>query len=71
MIGAYLKHYMKSNGIEQVFISEKTGICPQILGAMLNEQRKMEVAEYYDICAAMGVNPVQIAREAGVYSVSE
>jgi len=32
MIGAYLKHYMKSNGIEQVSISEKTGICPQVLG---------------------------------------
>lgn len=71
MIGAYLKNYMIKNGIKQMMISEKTGICPHVLGAMLDEQRKIEVSEYYDICAAMGVSPVQIAREAGVYLVSE
>lgn len=71
MIGAYLKSYMKKNGIKQVFVSEKTGICPQILKAMLNEQQKIEVSEYYDICAAIGANPVQLALESGFYSVVE
>lgn len=70
MIGIYLKEYMKSNGIQRLLISEKTGIRPQILDAMLEGQRKMEVAEYFDICDAMGVSPAQIATEAGIYSVS-
>ena len=71
MIGAYLKDYMEKNGIKQRFISEKTGIRPQFLIAMLNGQRKMEVAEYYDICAAMGTNPVEIALASGYYTVAE
>ncbi|MBP3609563.1 MAG: helix-turn-helix domain-containing protein [Lachnospiraceae bacterium] len=71
MIGSYLKVYMKNNGIKQGVVSEKTGIQPHILGSMLDEQRKMEVSEYYDICAALGVSPIQIAREAGVYFVPE
>lgn len=71
MLGTYLKEYMKLNGIQQVFISEKTGIHPEALEAILDGQRKMEVAEYYDICAAMGVSPTRIASEAGIYSVAE
>ena len=71
MLGIYLKQYMQTNGIRQRLISEKTGIRPEALGAMLEGQRKIEVAEYYDICAAMGVSPTQIAMEAGIYSVSE
>lgn len=71
MVGAYLKSYMKNNGIKQVFVSEKTGIRPQILGAMLNEQRKIEVSEFYDICAVMGINPTQLAIEAGIYIAPE
>lgn len=71
MTGAFLKSYMKKNRIRQNFVSEKTGIRPQILSAMLDEQRKIEVSEYYDICAALGANPIQLALEAGVYTVAE
>ena len=71
MLGTYLNQYMKQNGIQQRFISEKTGIQPEVLVAMLEGRRKMEVAEYYDICAAMGVSPTGIASEAGIYLVAE
>ena len=71
MIGTYLKDYMEKNDIKQMLISEKTGICPQILGAMLNGQKKMGITEYYDICAAMGKNPVEIALASGCYAVAE
>ena len=71
MLGTYLKQYMKNNRIQQSFLSEKTGITQQTLTAILDGQRKMEVAEYFDICAAMGVSPTGIAREAGVYRVGK
>ena len=67
MIGAFLKNYMKENGIKQVFVSEKTGIRPQILGAMLNGQRKVEATEFFKICEAMGANPTELAVAAGIY----
>lgn len=71
MLGTYLKQYMKNNGIKQSYLSEKTGITQQTLTAILDGQRKMEVAEYYDICAAIGVSPTGIATEAGVYRVAK
>lgn len=66
-MGNTLKTYMKRHGIKQQFVSDKAGIRPQILGAMLNEKRKIEVTEYYEICKAMGVNPDAIAAEAGIW----
>ena len=71
MTGAFLKSYMKKNGIRQNFVAEKTGIRPKILSDMLNEQRKIEVSEYFDICAAMGTNPTEMAINSGLYAVAE
>ena len=45
----------------------QAAVRPQILGAMLNEKRKIEVTEYYEICKAMGANPDAIAAEAGIW----
>ncbi len=39
-MGNTLKTYMKRHGIKQQFVSDKAGIRPQILGAMLNEKKK-------------------------------
>lgn len=39
-MGNTLKTYMKRHGIKQQFVSDKAGIRPQILGAMLNEKEK-------------------------------
>ena len=66
-MGTTLKTYMKRHGIKQQFVSDETGIRPQILGAMLNERRKIEVTEYYEICKAMRANPDAIAAEAGIW----
>ena len=66
-MGTTLKTYMKRHGIKQQFVSDETGIRPQILGAMLNEKRKLEVTEYYEICKAMRANPDAIAAEAGIW----
>lgn len=71
MVGTYLKAYMKENGIKQSFIAEKVNLSPQILGAMLNEQRKIEVTEFYSICAAIGADPTQMAINAGIYKVQQ
>ena len=67
MIGAYIKEYMKDKGIKQSFVAEKINLSPQILGAMLNGQRKIEVAEFYAICSAMEADPTEIAVGAGIY----
>ena len=66
-MGNTLKTYMKRHGIKQQFVADKAGIRPQILWAMLNEKRKIEVTEYYEICKAMGTNPDAIAAEAGIW----
>ena len=71
MIGAYLKAYMKEKGIRQSFIAEKINLSPQILGAMLNGQRKIEVTEFYAICSAMEADPTELAIGAGIYKVQQ
>lgn len=71
MVGAYLKAYMKEKGIKQSFVAEKINLSPQILSAMLNGQRKIEVKEYYAICSAMEANPTEIAIGAGIYNVHQ
>lgn len=71
MIGAYLKAYMKEKGIKQSFIAEKINLSPQILGAMLNGQRKIEVTEFYAICSAMEADPTKLAISAGIYKVQQ
>lgn len=70
MIGTYLKDYMEKNGIKQGFVSEKTGIRSHNLRAMLNEKQKIGIVEYYDICAALGTNPVEMAAASGFYAVA-
>ena len=71
MIGAYLKAYMKEKGIKQSFIAEKINLSPQILGAMLNGQRKIEVSEYFRICEAIDVDPIECAVKEGIFKVQQ
>ena len=67
MLGIMIKQYMDENGIKQVFVSEKTGIRPQILGVLLKGERKIEVKEFFSICMAIGLNPIEFAVKAGIY----
>ncbi len=71
MVGKYLKLYMKEKGIKQSYIAEKVNLSPQILGAVLKGQRKLEVSEFYSICIAMGADPTQIAINAGIYNIQD
>lgn len=55
MLGLKIKSYMDEKGIKQVFLSEKTGIKPQIISSILNGARKIEAEEYFKICEALSV----------------
>lgn len=68
MIGSTLKGYMGEKGIKQMFVSEKSNISPQILGKILNEQRKITTEEFFNICKAIDADPLEIAKDAGVYN---
>lgn len=67
MVGEYLKSYMDSNGIKQIFVSEQTGIAPQKLGVILRDKQKITVQEYFKICGAIGIDPMTPATETGIY----
>lgn len=71
MMGKMIKTYMDEKGIKQVFVAEKTGIRPQILGVLLKGERKIEVKEYFAICMAIGLDPVEFAIKAGIYMKNE
>lgn len=53
MRGSDIKKYLEENGIKQNYLSEKTGIPPAILNAIMNDKRKIEVNEYLKICDAL------------------
>lgn len=55
MQGSDIKVYLDSNGIKQNYLSEKTGIQTSILNLMLNNNRKIEVNEYMNICEALNI----------------
>lgn len=67
VVGALVKQYMKENGIKQSHVAEKIGMSPQVLGQILNENRKIEVTEYCDLCMAIGVDISELAIKAGIY----
>jgi len=67
MVQEYIRSNMDERGIKQVRVAEKLGMPPQILGAMLNGKRKMEVTEFFGICAAIELDPTECGKAAGVY----
>lgn len=67
MLGMLIKEYMRSNGIKQSYVAEKIGMSPQVLGQILNGNRKIEAKEFFDICEAIGVDAAEFARTAGIY----
>lgn len=71
MVGALAKQYMKENGIKQSYVAEKMGMPPQVLGQILNENRKIEVTEYCELCMALGIDISELAIKAGIYKAKE
>lgn len=67
MLGTLIKEYMKDNGIKQSYVADKMGTSPQILGTILNEKRKLEAAEFFKLCDAIGADAVDMAAAAGIY----
>lgn len=55
MTGHKIKEYIKSKGISQTFVSNKTGIPISTLNAVLNGNRKLMAEEYFVICQALDV----------------
>lgn len=55
MQGSDIKEYLDLNGIKQNYLSEKTGIQTSILNLILNNNRKIEVNEYMNICDALNL----------------
>lgn len=58
-IGQRIKDYMKSHGIKQTFVSEKTGIPNTRLNMALNGHRRLPYDEYELICGALNVGTDQ------------
>lgn len=67
MIGSLAKKYMREHGIKQNHVAEKMGVSAQTLGQILNENRKIETKEFFDLCDAIGVDAAEFAHTAGVY----
>lgn len=53
MLGVIIKKYMTEKGIKQTFLAEKMGVSSQVINAILNENRKIEAYEYFEICKAL------------------
>lgn len=56
MLGKMIKTYISDNGLKQKKIAEDAGMTPQALNDVLNERRKVEATEYFDICKALKVS---------------
>ena len=67
MLGTLIKEYMKDNGIKQSYVADKMGTSPQVLGTILNEKRKLEAAEFFKLCDAIGADAADMAEAAGIY----
>lgn len=48
--------YLASNGIKQIFLSDRTGLSPQCISFILQGKRRLDVEEYARICHALGVS---------------
>lgn len=54
--GIKVFNYIKSKGISQTFISEKSGIPVSKLNLSLHGKRRLTFSEYEKICWALGVS---------------
>ena len=70
MLGQKIKEYLKSIGVTQAFVSDKTKISPSTLSAMLNGERKILAEEYFLICKALNLDFAFFYSEAEANKVS-
>lgn len=55
MLGLKIKAYMDGKYIKQTVLTDKTGMRPQVVSAILAGTRKIEATEYFAICQALEV----------------
>lgn len=55
MLGKIIKTYIEENGLKQKKIAEDSGMTQQALSDVLNERRKIEATEYFNLCRALKV----------------
>lgn len=65
--GKYIENIHEKRGIKQTYVASVTKIPPQVLGQILNENRKLEASEYFKICSAVNADPVRLAEESGIW----
>jgi len=56
MIAGAIAEHMEQNGIEPVFLSEKTGMTQHSVDCALSGERNFSVDEYVLICEALDVD---------------
>lgn len=69
--GLKVRAYIRSKGISQVFLSEKSGIPISKLNLALNGKRRLTFSEYETICWVLGVNVDAFLEPKPPASVSE
>ena len=52
-----LRNYVKSNGIKQSFIAERTGLKEYTVSDIFTCRREMKADEFVMMCRAIGNNP--------------
>lgn len=53
----YFNVYLKSKGIKQVYISQKTGIPADTISKILRKGRNLMADEFLEICEAIEISP--------------
>lgn len=56
MIAKEIEKYIQENGIEPVFLCQKTGMTKHCINMSLKGKRKLSIDEYVKICTALNVS---------------
>ena len=56
-INERLNEYVTENGIKQIHIAQKTGLSPDTVSKILNNNRRILADEFLLICTALEIDP--------------
>ncbi len=59
----WIAEKIKEKGLKICFVSEKAGIDPKVMSAILNSRRKFKVEEFFGVCEAMNIDPNGYSKE--------
>jgi len=61
----------KSQGLSQTAFATKLGKLQTFVSKFENKERRLDMVEYVKLCRALGVNPAQALRDAGLITEDE